>query len=611
MELMKTFARIYALLLILCCCGMFRISDGSLNPEPKVITYRNDCPGVQCLAGRVIAESDPSLTAAERTKLWKDYGLCCTFEWLVPKSGFTYHELEVQPYSWLDRRFAQLAHRKLTPRDLPTLIEAMNEDPRLHWAAPDALLLEWSAGTRADYAAMSEKVSSISEPFGVSFIDDHYRSLPGGLTQWKQIGMPTDPMPDFEFYRLCNPDGNKVQWDLSLWDDPEFRKRCETVYGTGQGDVLDLYDKNGSPPLSTVTVCVADTGVLLNHPDLAGRLHPNSIDSNYSNYAIAQPIERVLHDEVLKNRGDRHAIGLPREAIQGRPASHGTCVAGIIARCTHGFRNSSGADAVRILPASIKSERTYAITGMRVKSPISAVIKFVACMYQEYPTGEGKGKSKSGKTINDGDVRVISTSASIPRSYFSGKQWRIVKPLAEKAGTAIAEDLRNNDRVWVFASGNDKQAEPGMPADQPFVLAVTACMPYDPSKPWESPASNEAANMGEKCVAAPGYGLITSTIYDCPNLTYLPREELRAPVPNYSVPHRDQDWVAHTNMFGATSGATPQVSSLAALIYARKTQATYSGVINRIELSCGERKIDANYGKSKGLIDYRVALGFD
>jgi subtilisin family serine protease len=423
--------------------------------------------------------------------------------------------------------------------------------------------------------------------------------------------MATEPVPDFEYYRLCNPEGSKVQWDLSLWDDPDFRKRCETVYGTGQADVLALYEKNGSPPLNPVTVCVADTGILMNHPDLSGRLHPNAIDSNYSNYAIAQPVERVLHDDVVKNRGDRGAIGMPREAIQGRPASHGTCVAGIVARCTHGFKNSSGTDAVRIMPASIKSERTYAITGMRVKSPISAFLKFVACMYQEYPTGEGKGNSKSGKTINDGDVRVVSTSASIPRSYFSGKQWRIVKPLAEKMGTAIAADLSMNDRVWLFAAGNDRQSEPGMPGDQPFVVAVTACMPFDPAKPWESPASKEAASLGEKCVAAPGYGLITSTLYDCPNLTYLPRNELREAVPNYSVPPRDQDWVGHTNLFSATSGATPQVAGMAALIYARKPAATYSGVINRIELSCGDRKLDAIHGKSKGLVDYRVALAFD
>ncbi|MDQ3023993.1 MAG: S8 family serine peptidase [bacterium] len=560
----------------------------------------------------MLAETDPRLTSLERDELWRDYGLCCTFEWIVPESGFTYHELEVLPWFWLDRITARAKGELLAPRILPELIDQLNEDPRLHWAAPDALLLEF-ADSRETYAQMSAQVHAISAPYGASFIDENYRALKGGIAQWNTLQNPTDPLPDFEYYRLCPPEGVKIQWDLSLWDDPGFRARSETVYGTGQGGMLELYKENGSPSLNQVTIAVADTGVFMNHPDLSGRLHPNAIDANYSNYSIAQPVDRLLHDETVKNRADKRAVGLPRPAIQGRPASHGTSVAGIVARCTKGFKSGS-VDAVRILPISIKSERSYAISGIRVKSPISAFLKVVACMYQEYPTGSGKGgkgNSKSGRSINDGDVRVVSTSASIPRSYFSGSEWRVVKPIAEKAAAAVAEDLRNNDRVWVFASGNDRQSEPSMPGEAPYVIAVTACMPFDPSKPWESAASGEAANLGEKCVAAPGYGIITSTLYSCPNLAYLPETEIKTPMMNFSVPPRSTDWIAHTNMFSATSAATPQVGALAALIYARKPEATYGGVINRIEMSCGERTIDANYGKSKGMVDYRVALAFD
>jgi hypothetical protein len=608
---MTTFARVYALLLVLALTTTFAIPTKQVaDSQPHVVTYSADCPHLQCLEGRVIAESKPGLSPSQRLSMWREYGLRCSFEWVEPQDGFTYHELEVRPWSIYERGRALLQGRSLATRDLPKLIARMNEDPRLHWAAPDALLLEW-ADSRDQVAEMSAQLAALQPPYGVSFIDDHYRFLTGGLTQWKTLDPATDPMPDFEYYRLCTPDGDKVQWALELWDDPDFRKHCEKAYGTGEGAVLDLYRKNGSPPLNQVTVCVADTGVLLNHPDLRGRLHPNSIDANYSSYQIAQPVERPTHDEQVTNRADRRAIGMPREAIQGRPAAHGTCVAGIVARCTDGFNASNGVDAVRILPASIKSERTYAITGMRIKSPISAFLKFVACMYQEYPTGGMAGRSKSGTTINDGDVRVVSTSASIPRVAFSGREWRVVKPLAEKVGLAIQEDLRNNDRVWVFAAGNDRQSEPSMPGDQKYVVAVSACMPFDPGKAWESPASSEASNLGDKCVAAPGYGLITSTLYQCPNLEYLPDTEIPGTIQNYSVPPRDLSWVAHTDLFCATSGATPQVSALAALIYARKPEATFSGVINRIELSCGDRKVDANYGKSKGLIDYRVALGFD
>jgi hypothetical protein len=609
---MRSLARVYALILLLAIVTTFQNSVEYVeDSEPRIIQYSSECPNILCLEGRVVAETDPALSAAERDELWKQYGLQCTFEWLVAETGFTYHELEVLDWSWPERLTAQATGRQLASRKLPVLVELLNEDPRLHWAAPDALLLEY-ADSREPYVQMSAQLNALQPPYGASFIDEQYRALKGGLAQWKTLEARTAPLPDFEYYRLCPPEGEKVQWDLALWDDEEFRQQCETVHGTGQGEVLKLYQDNGSPALNQVTVAVADTGVFLNHPDLSGRLHPNAIDANYSNYAIAEPIQRVLHDDEIKNRADKRAIGLPRQAIQGRPASHGTCVAGIVARCTKGFKGRSG-DAVRILPISIKSERTYAISGMRVKSPISAFLKVVACMYQEYPTGKGRSESKRGKerVINDGDVRVVSTSASIPKSYFSGREWRVVKPLAEKAAAAIAEDLRNNDRLWVFASGNDRQSEPSMPGDQPYVVAVTACMPYDSSKPWESAASGEAANLGAKCIAAPGYGIITSTLYKSPNLEYLPAEEFRGPQGNFSVPPRQPDWIAHTNLFAATSAATPQVGALAALIYARKPEASYSGVINRLELSCGERELDANYGKSKGLIDYRVALGFD
>ena len=44
--------------------------------------------------------------------------------------------------------------------------------------------------------------------------------------------------------------------------------------------------------------------------------------------------------------------------------------------------------------------------------------------------------------VCDGDVRVVSISASVPKSYFSGKEWRVVKPLVDKCTDSIIEDLR-------------------------------------------------------------------------------------------------------------------------------------------------------------------------
>src|SRR5438093_335270 len=100
------------------------------DTDPPVVRYSADCPHIQCLAGRVIAESDPRLTAAERGHLWDEYGLRCSFEWVVPQTGFTYHELEVRPWQLWQAALARLEKRRLPSRKLPDLIAAMNEDPR-------------------------------------------------------------------------------------------------------------------------------------------------------------------------------------------------------------------------------------------------------------------------------------------------------------------------------------------------------------------------------------------------------------------------------------------------------------------------------------------------
>ncbi len=113
--------------------------------DPHIVEYDAAMPGLLCIADRVIAESDPRLTAGQRKQLWRDYGLRVSFEWLVPDTGFTYHELAVRPWNIGDQVWARLTQRSLAPRELPALIAALSEDPRLHWAAPDALLLQWAA----------------------------------------------------------------------------------------------------------------------------------------------------------------------------------------------------------------------------------------------------------------------------------------------------------------------------------------------------------------------------------------------------------------------------------------------------------------------------------
>src|SRR3954463_5460096 len=102
-----------AFLLLSFCChfnpGLLSVPD----VDPPVIAYSADCPNIQCLADRVLAETDPHLSPRQRARLWRDYGLRCTFEWVVPASGFTYHELSVVPWPLWRRWIARATHSTL------------------------------------------------------------------------------------------------------------------------------------------------------------------------------------------------------------------------------------------------------------------------------------------------------------------------------------------------------------------------------------------------------------------------------------------------------------------------------------------------------------------
>jgi subtilisin family serine protease len=605
-------------------------------------------PHVQCLAGRVLAETDPRLTAEERTALWREYGLTCSFEWVAPADGFTYHELEVRAYPLPQRLWAALTRRALPPRALNRLVPLLGDDPRVHWAAPDALLLEWSGkptlapglewnqglddlkwkdrdvpaeagaadaavdGTEAGAAPAKSANGSpgvLPGTYGAALLTPDLRHIISNVSDWAAQDNAPAPWPDFEYYRLCPPQGVKIDWAPELAGNPVFAARAEKLYGTGQQQALDAYCRQGSPALKPVTICVADTGVQLNHPDLKGRLHPNSIDANYRSYIIAAPCDRPRADEELRNRDDLRATGLPRLAIQSRPAAHGTEVAGLAARCTAGFLNADGADAVRLLPASIKSDKAVAFTGWRVKSPISSFIKLVYCLSENYPTGSFTPAPDS-RVQNTGDVRVVSISGSVPKSYFSEAEWRVVANVVGKAAGSIAEDLRHNDRVYVFAAGNDAQPEPNRPCEQPYVLGVAAAMACDGSQGWVYTPSGEGTNMGAMLVAAPGDALISSTIFASPNLAYLPGSEFMNPIDNFAIPPRAMTWQEQTNHFNATSGATPQVSALAALLYAQQPQRSYPDVITAIKASTECRALTAPWGRAQGLISYPAALGW-
>lgn len=686
-----------------------------VSSEPLVVTYSAKHPGLHVVDGRVIAESDPALSSTQRSVLWREYGLELEFEWVRPvgtafmpsatlaspttstaalkrgvhgldsgntadtingvptDTGFTYHELRLREWTAVERAMHSLHTRiarllgqpvpaPLPSRALPQLIAQLNEDLRVHWAAPDALLLEWADGPEPvpeETAPLSEEGDEWTEANGASPIDDTWTHdpafppvtkaahepvrtadlTPGGMlrgaysagllnheykvlnstgawedavnaaaaqsTEDKPLAIP-GPLPEFEYYRLAGPDGTLVEWAAELAANDIFARECAKVYGTHQAAALAAYEAAGRPALAPITVVIADTGVLRSHPELAAVMHPNALDCNYSSLRFPRPAELAGPGLEVVDRERDNAAGLPREAIRGKPAAHGTNCAGVVQRCTAGFATQSGVPAVRLLTASLKSDKAVAFDGGRIKTPISSFIRLVYALSENFPTGSYT-PDPAAVAQNLGDVRVVSVSASVPKSYFSDAQWRIVANLAGKAAGAIAEDLRKNDRLYVFAAGNEAQGEPNKPADVDYVLSVSAARAFSGNQAWRLPQFKEGSNVGPACVSAPGEGIITSSIYPCPNLRYLPESEFRTSG-SWSTPPTGRQWREQTNSFSATSSATPQVAALAALLYAQDSGRRHMEVIELIRASTAGRILTAPYGSSAGLIDYQQAL---
>jgi len=604
-------------------CQQHRQTTSLADESFDVVCYDERLyPNVYCLAGRVLAETDPALSVEQRAKLWADYGLELTWEWVIPRTGYTYHELRVKHHGPLARVKSLLAGKRLASRELCPLVEELSADERVTWAAPDALLWEWCDGP--ELPAGEELVISavppqgIPEPAeyenedgpvrGVSLLAPPNSIYPGTVAEWVQIENAPTPFPDFEYYHECSPEGTAVNWAPQLKANADFMERYGVVYGTGQAKALREYRSAGSPTLSPVTICVADTGTYMNHPEMTYRLHPNAIDANYTAYEVAGPGDRAGIDAVLGDRKDRQTIGLPRPAIQGRPASHGTAVQGILERCVAGF--DPGAEKIRLLPVSVKSEKTIAIVGFKIKTPISATIKMINCLYDHFPTGYFTPEPDD-PVQNTGDVRVVSMSASVSRADFSEMEWDLATSVVGKAIGTISEDLRKNDRTYCFASGNNGSAVPGKPSDEDYVIGVAATMPFKQDEAWHSYKYEEGANMGMGLVSAPGYAIITSTIYPCPNLEYLDEREFRSPLDAWSIPAREGFvWREQTNHFSATSSATPQVAALAALLLAQHPERNYLTVKQLIVDSTGDRVVSSDWGKARGLIDYSTALNW-
>ncbi|HKZ93706.1 MAG TPA: S8 family serine peptidase [Candidatus Bathyarchaeia archaeon] len=295
-----------------------------------------------------------------------------------------------------------------------------------------------------------------------------------------------------------------------------------------------VWEEYGATSLDPVTVAVLDSGIDFNHPDLknkiwynANEIPNNGIDDDNNGYiddyngfdfVNGESWTNVDHWGKWKNDADG-----PLDDSGG----HGTGVSGIIA-------------------AEINN--AYGIAGIAPNANIMAI--------KVTPYRELKGLEFTTSVIEGIDyavkmgAKIISMSLG---SYDLGLFY-------DKTGSAVGNAYKKGVTL-IAAAGNERTANPSWPASFTEVISVSALQRklgnsgYDPFLHFLSePGTGYSSNFG-------------------PDVSYSGRSvELSAP--GYNLETTSPSWldIPFTKGFGQTSGSTPIVSAVAAIVlgYAQK-----------------------------------------
>jgi len=206
---------------------------------------------------------------------------------------------------------------------------------------------------------------------------------------------------------------------------------------------------------SDVIVAVVDTGVLMDHPDLAGQLANDGYDfvSNAQISADGDGIDGDPDD--------------PGDNTQGGSSFHGTHVAGTIAAATNNTMGVAGiAWSVKIMPL-----RALGIGGSGTSYDIHQAIRYAA------------GLSNDSGTVPAAKADIINLSLGGSGS--------------SQAEQAIYTDVRNAGVIVIAAAGNESTSQLSYPASYEGVVSVSAVDMNAALAPY--------SNYGTKIdVAAPG-----------------------------------------------------------------------------------------------------------
>ena len=340
---------------------------------------------------------------------------------------------------------------------------------------------------------------------------------------------------------------------------------------------------------SDVLVGVIDNGFDFFHPDLKERLIPGF-------YAPGG-----YHTEVYENM------------------AHGTLVASIIAaKGGQGSEMAGLAPECKVLTAStgtIEHKLLKLQKEFQKKSPKADAQEFLKEMVkhgdelkkfgQEWTSYQALSTAAAIRYLTDHGVKVINFSGLMKKSLIqSAEAWDKLQEAFQYAS--------NKGVLVVIGAGNNAQACEDYPGDENSIIVVGATRLND--ERWEE----EKEVMGQKFKQGSNYGKRLTVMAPVENIIVcVPHDKRFYASDDGPMGATSEEFKAIYEVLpmGATSSATPIVTSLAALVYSLKPGLEAKSVIELIKKGCddiGEKGFDiyTGYGRVNFLKTLQLAKEF-
>lgn len=332
-----------------------------------------------------------------------------------------------------------------------------------------------------------------------------------------------------------------------------------------------------------VLVGVIDQGYDFFHPELKDRVVPGFYASD------------AYHTEIYEN------------------VAHGTLVASVIAAKVDNATGMAGlAPDCRVLAASIgliehkllklqkdfvKNNPGASMTDLQKE--MARRQDELKAFAESWTTHIGLATADSIRYLVDHGAKVINLSLYLDKNLLSVKEAR------EKLEAAF-QHAKEKDVVLLLGAGNNAVESEDYPGDESFVIVVGASTLND--ERWEEErqlmgqAIKQGSNYGKRLtVMAPSQNLVVCIPHD--ERFYASKD---GPFGETKIPFSD---IYQVLPMGATSGATPIVTSLAALVRSLRPDLKAAEVVEVIKEGCddiGEEGYDTYTGH--GRVNFRKTL---